>query len=51
MLNNALSAKDYLEYEELKQKDIVFPNKKESKLYVFRARYNEKSPKATFIQA
>jgi len=51
MINNALSAKDYLEYEELKQRDITFPNWKKSKLYVFKARYNEKSPKAVFIQA
>ena len=51
MINNALSAKDYLEYEQIKQKDITFPNWKKSKLYVFKARYNEKSPKAVFIQA
>jgi hypothetical protein len=51
MLNNALSIKDYLEYEEIKQKDITLPNGDKTKLYVFKARYNEKSPKAVFIQA
>jgi len=51
MINNALSAKDYLEYEQIKQRDITFPNWKKSKLYVFKARYNKKSPKAIFIQA
>ncbi len=51
ILNNNLSKDSYLEYKELKQKDIVFPNWQESKLFVFQARYNDKSPKAVFIQA
>ena len=51
ILNNNLSKSSYLEYKLLKEKDIVFPNGKKSKLFVFKARYNDKSPKAVFIQS
>jgi len=50
IINNALSAKDYLDYEQIKQEDIKFLDWDKSKLYVFKARYNNKSPKAIFIQ-
>ena len=49
-LNNVLSAKDYLEYKLLKQKNISFTDNDSSKVYFFEARYNIKSPKAYFIQ-
>ncbi len=50
IVNNLLSKNDYKSYEELYSKNIEFIDWDKSKLYVFKAIYNENTPKAIFMQ-
>ena len=50
ILNNSGSKWEYLNYKELEKKDIKFDGWANSKLYIFKARYNEKTPTLNFLQ-
>lgn len=50
MLNNFGVAEDYEDYESKEEKDITFNDDEPSKLYIFTAKYNSKTPKLTFLQ-
>lgn len=50
ILNNVWSTKEYLEYIKLESKSIEFADKDSSNLYIFEAKYNEKTPKLKFLQ-
>lgn len=49
-LNNIGATGEYLEYEKVEEKEISFSDDEKSILYTFVARYNEQSPKLTFLQ-
>lgn len=48
--SNAGSPNDYLYYKKMFSKNITFVDKEESIIFVFRARYNEVTPKLIFLQ-
>lgn len=50
MLNNFGVAEDYEDYESKEEKDITFTDDEPTKLYIFTAKYNSKTPKLTFLQ-
>lgn len=49
-LNNVWSKWEYFSYKLLEEKDIDFDDNSSSKLYIFEAKYNENTPKVSFIQ-
>lgn len=50
IVNYALSTSTYLEFTKLNEKSITFPDKDESNLYIFEAKYNTATPKRRFLQ-
>jgi len=51
MINNIWSSKDFLEYIKLDSFDIEFKDKSKWFIYIFEAKYNEKTPKFKYIQS
>ncbi|NUJ97639.1 hypothetical protein HGA92_02515 [Candidatus Gracilibacteria bacterium] len=50
-LNNIGATEQYSEYEEVEKKEITFADKDNSILYIFDARYNDRTPKLRFLQS
>lgn len=50
ILNNSGSKWEYLSYKEINSKEITFDWWEKSRLYIFSARYNKKTPKLNFLQ-
>lgn len=49
-LNNAQTSKNYLEYKKLHNEPVIFGDSDDSRVYIFRARYNPSTPQLQFIQ-
>lgn len=50
-INNVWTRNDYYQYKLLSENDIVFETSNiSSKLYIFEARYSQKTPKVNFLQ-
>lgn len=48
--NNASAVNDYVEYNPLDSKEIVFSDDEKSTLFVFEAKYNSDAPSVKFLQ-
>ena len=50
MLNNVWASRDYIDYQLLNQKEIIFADQDTSILYIFEAKYNLETMKLKFLQ-
>lgn len=50
ILNSVWASRDYVDYQQLESKEIVFSDDETSVLYVFEAKYNQDTPSLKFLQ-
>lgn len=47
---NLLSENEYFEHKKIEEKDFIFNDKSTSKIFIYEARYDQKTPKVKFLQ-